>query len=138
MTGAAPGEPRGGLVIETGLGTRFVPAATAQAVAPFTAPAPVPGFALPAMGVAAIDDRVASVLLVGETSGGVILCETQAGWGALAGARIVGGGTFPPRADGSPGVSFEGGDVEELDLDALLIEAERAMWRARTRDEGIR
>ncbi len=138
MIVTAPGEPRGGLLIETGLGTRFVPATTARTVAPFTAPAPVPGFALPAMGVAVIDERVATVLLVGETSGGVILCETQAGWVALAGARIVGCGTFPPRTDGAPGVWFEGGDVEELDLDALLIEAERAMWRARTRDEGMR
>jgi len=128
---------RGGLVIETSWGPQFLSAGTARSVAPWTAPLPVPGLAPPAQGVAVIEDKVATVLKVGRDDREMILCETDAGWVALAGARVIACGSFP-EANGGASVVWEGREVQPLDVDALLVEAERAMWRVRTRDEGSR
>ena len=134
MNPGSPGASRGGLVIETSWGPQFVPAQAARSVTPWAAPLPVPGLAPPALGIAVIEDKVATVLKVGRDRREMILCETDAGWVALAGARVVACGSFP-GADGSS-VMWEGHEVQQLDVDALLVEAERAMWRIRTREEG--
>lgn len=131
------GAARGGLVIETSWGPQFVPSDAARAVTPWTETLPVPGLAPPAQGVAVIDDNVATVLQVGRDKREMILCEVDAGWLALAGARVLACGSFPAASGGSS-VVWEGNEVQQLDLDALLVEAERAMWRVRTREEGSR
>lgn len=128
---------RGGLVVQTSWGPQFIPSSTARTVAPWTAPLPVPGLAPPALGVTVIEDRVATVLKVGRELRETILCETEAGWVALAGARVVAWGSFPLLPDGSS-VAWDGREVQQLDLDGLLVEAERALWRVRTREEGSR
>jgi hypothetical protein len=130
---------RGGLVIRSQLGLRFIPSEIAASVTWLTAIVPVPGLVPPAVGIAVADDRVATVISVGEEPGGeAIVCEVDGGWVALMGARVLATGRFDESVDFGDCIEWEGETVETIDLRGLMIAAETAIWRARgAREEAV-
>lgn len=119
---------RGGIVLETGRGHRFLPAEVATAVVPAATVVPVPGLAWPAVGLVLTEDRVATVLQVGSLgSEHMIVCQIDGGSVALAGARVVATGVF---SGDDEGVEWQGMRAEGLDVRALTREAEASIWRA--------
>jgi len=119
---------RGGIVLETGGAYRFLPAGVAGTVVPTAPVVPVPGLAAPAVGLVLTEDRVATVLQVGSlASDHMIICEIHGGSVALAGARVVATGVFPASEEG---VIWDGVSADELDVLALTLEVEAAIWRA--------
>jgi hypothetical protein len=140
MSGDGQSAARGGLVIHSRLGVRFVPAEIAASVTWLAGVVPVPGLVPPAVGIAVADDRVATVISIGEEPGTeAIVCEVDGGWVALTGARVLATGRFDGASDGSDCVRWDGEVIEPIDLRGLMIAAETAIWRARgMRDEGLR
>ena len=120
---------RGGIVLQTGRGHRFLPAEVATAVVPAATVVPVPGLAWPAVGLVLTEDRVATVLQVGSLSSDhMIICEIDGGSVALAGARVVATGMFV--ACGNAGVEWEGHRADDLDVRSLTRQVEASIWRA--------
>jgi hypothetical protein len=130
---------RGGLVISTRAGRRFVPAEVAVSITLIPGIVPVAGLVPPAVGIAMTEDRVVTVLSVGEEPGDeAIVCEVDGGWVALNGGRVLACGRFNEVAEADDCIDWNGEVVESIDLAGLLVAAETAIWRARgMRDEGL-
>jgi len=121
---------RAGMVLDTGECLRFVSAREAGWVVPSEAVVPVPGLVLPAVGLVLTEDRVATALRVGTVDGGhMVVCETEGGWVALMGARVVATGVFSEADDGA-GVVHRGQVARALDVHGLTLDVEAAIWRA--------
>jgi chemotaxis signal transduction protein len=129
-------KPRGGLLVDTRKGRLFIGAELAASVSWLSDVVPVPGMQPAAEGIAFADDRLVTVLSLGDEPGRLaVVCEVDGGWVALAGIRVVTAGSFEAYDDGA--VAWRGERVPCIDAAAIMAEAETSIWRARTaREEG--
>ncbi len=132
MSGSPEGSTgRGGLIINTSWGLRFVAAQAAIGMVPAGPVVSVPGLMEPALGIALAEDRVVTVFAVGPAlQQPMIVCEVQAGAVALAGAVVLACSAFE-ALPGSNGVKWQGQPVEPLDVEAIAALAEAAAWHGR-------
>ncbi len=120
----------GGLIVDVGGATRFLPADLAVAVVPDTQIIQVPGLEPPAIGLALAEDRAVAALRVGSwPRGEMILCQVDDEFVLLVGARVLASGTFPTTGDDAV---WTLGPAGLLDVRSLLLRAEAAIWEART------
>ena len=107
-----------------------MPASVTATVVPAATVVPVPGLVTPAVGLVLTEDRVATVLRIGShESRHMIVCDIDGGSVALDGARVLATGVFP-EAQGGCAVLWQGLTAEDLDVRALTVEVEEAIWRA--------
>lgn len=121
----------GGIVLQTSEGFLFLPASVASSVVSATTVVPVPGLVPPAIGLVLTDDRVATVLRIGSyPSEHMIICEIDGGSVALQGAKVIATGTFATIDDGTSDVVWREVRAKHLDVRALALEVEEAIWIA--------
>ncbi|PIE05989.1 MAG: hypothetical protein CSA75_01885 [Sorangium cellulosum] len=124
-------DDKGGIVLDTGGAYRFLPASVVANVTPAEPIVPVPGLQAPAIGLVMTEDRVATALCIGShCSEHMVVCRVEGGWVALHGARVVATGLFPRTKDGAEAVEWNGETAEVLNVGALTVEVEEAIWRA--------
>lgn len=127
---------RGGLILQLTNGYSFVGSEFAKSVVPAHPLLEVPGLAHPAVGLSLVDDRVVTVLSLGNFNGhDWVICHVDGDWVGLTGAKVVDSGLFPTTE--SKGIRWQDQEIEELDVRALHLSAEQAIWRARaSRDDS--
>jgi hypothetical protein len=122
---------RGGLVVRTSAGLRFVPAEHIRAVITLGTISPVPGLPRPALGVTMAEGRVLTVLRIDEAGAREtvgIICDLEGDAVVLAAEEVLSAGVFPSE---SSGVRHGGEVAVELPVRALYADIEAALWSAR-------
>jgi hypothetical protein len=116
---------RGGLVMRSDQGLRFIPAEVAQNLVPEPEVSDVPGTGV---GMALVGGEVLPVLPLGSSAGAVVVCEVQ-------GERIAFSGLAPEAAgffEALPGGVRVGNElVPELDLGEIRTNVEKRLQGAR-------
>ena len=127
---------QGALILQLADGYRFIGSETAVCVVSAHSLLEVPGLAPPALGLSLVSDRVVTVLSLGQfDQRDWVLCHIDGDWMGLSGARVVSFGLFPLSDRNT--IRWNDRDTEMLDVRALHLSAEQAIWRARAaRDES--
>jgi hypothetical protein len=129
---------RGAVLIESSEGVRYVPASVAVSLLPAQPIVPVPGLEPPAVGLVATESRTMTVLRAGDAPAAPLLvCEVEGSWVALSGAPVLEVASVQAAQDGRDWIEWRGGRVAPLDVRALVVRAEAAIWRARAEREEV-
>ena len=126
----------------------FIPASVASRLTALTCGIDVPGARPPARGLALADGEVVTVLELGKRAAAVapsyrpgaewpvpgsdraVLCVLGSVRVALTGGTVVATGVFEPL-EGGGGITWHGEPVLTLDVRALYVRAETAIWAER-------
>jgi hypothetical protein len=125
---------RGSVLLRVGGELRHLPQSVVVRFAPLQACARVPG-APPALhGITEVSGEVMAVLAAGpvSTSAPMIVCTWAGEHVGVAGAEIVGVGTYDVPETAPDCVEIDGEWVRPLDLAALCARAQPAPWTGRT------
>ncbi len=133
------GSELGGVVLVTNQGIRFIPI---DVVASIVAPQlviPVPGLRSPAVGLSLADDRIVTVLEIGnEKVSDLLVCRVDGNWVGLGGGRVMASGFFPSSPIVANGVLWNTEHITPLDVKSLYASAEESIWKGRASHDESR